>query len=264
MENTRFDQLSKLMGRATSRRGALRTMAAGTVGGAALVAASPAHAQDALGEEWVQLYEELAAAVDTVTGPCSNVTDAMRAFQERNADRLRRMHDDIATWTGEQVGAHQTAYGLRVQQAAIAINLAMTRCGYLEGSDSPYSLADIDADFTPATPEATPDAMAFGPSKSIGGSAWVLGQFSNCATPVCTSDCDPPPNNCDCRCSSDFTAGNCTEWALICADGQCFSDMSCCWSGICVAGFDHDQCVAQCGYCLNVGAGGRNCNPPSQ
>ncbi len=255
MESTRFDRLSRLMGRATSRRGALKTMAAGTVGGAALMTASSAHAQNqtADGEEWVQLYEAMAAAVDTIGGPCENVTDAMRMFQEQNADRFQQMQDDIATWTPEQVTAHQTAYGPRVQSASIDIQLALTRCGYVEGSDSPHSLADANADFTPATLEATPGAMVFGTSKSIGGPDLMLGLSGQCQGMGKGAD------YCNCTCNNSFTVGNCALFMAACAFGGCASPPNCCWSGICVAGFDHDHCVAQCLNCVNVGVSGSNC-----
>ena len=253
MESMRFDQLSRLMGRATTRRGALKTMTAGTVGtvgGAALVTAASAHAQAAVGEEWVQLYEAMAAAVDTIDGPCSNVTEALRTFQAQNTDRLQRMQDDIATWTPEQVAAHQQAYGPRVQQAAIAIHLAMTRCGYVEGSDSPFSLADVNADFTPATPEATPGAtMMFGTAKSIGGPDLVAG---GCGFGGC--DCVPhdPDTQAECLCDNAFTTGNCIAFGFACAFGGCASPPNCCYSGICIGGFDHNLCLVQAKNCLNI------------
>ncbi len=253
MESTRFDRLTRMMARATTRRGALKTMAAGTVGGAALMTASSSHAQTADGEEWVQLYEEMAAAVDTIDGACSNVADAMQAFQMQNADRFQQMQEETAAYAPEQVAAHQQAYGPRVQQASIAIQLALTRCGYVEVSDSPHSLADVNADYTPATPGATPGAIVFGTSKSIGGPDLMLGLSGQCQGMGNGAD------YCNCTCNNTFTVGNCALFMAACAFGGCASPPNCCWSGICVAGFDHDRCVQQCLNCVNVQVSGSNC-----
>ncbi len=254
MDGKQIDRLARFLARGASRRGAVKTMAAGALGGAALAQASPrgAAAQDALGEEWVQLYEELAAAVDTITGECGMVTDAMQQFQAENADRIAQMQADIAGWTPEQVAAHQEAYGARVQQAAIALHLAMTRCGYVEGSDSPHSLADSQAEFGPPAPApgATPVASPVANRKAA-PAALPASQISE--------SCSNGPGYCDCACNNDFTVGNCILFGLACAFGGCASPPNCCWSGICVAGFDHTHCVQQCENCVNVQVSGSNC-----
>ena len=246
MESTRFDRLSRLMGRATSRRGALKTIAVGTVGGAALMTASSAHAQNqtADGEEWVQLYEEMAAAVDTVSGPCENVIDAMQAFRTQNADRMQQAREETSAYTQDQVMAHQEAYGSRVQQASIAIHLAMTRCGYVDGSDSPFSVADLNSHASSATPEATPAALTTGTVKAMG----LSGTYT-CAT-VSGPNGNYTPTGCDCECYTAFTAANCILWAGGSIDKDSPAQrQAVCYFGICVAGYDHDQCVAQCDIC---------------
>ncbi len=122
MDGKRIDWLARMMARGSDRRGALKTIAAGTLGGAALVQATAAHvgAQDAPGEDWVTLYEALAAAVDPVTGECGQVSDAVQQFHTQNAEQIAQMQADIATWSHDQVQAHQQAHGARVQQAAVA------------------------------------------------------------------------------------------------------------------------------------------------
>jgi len=243
MDGKRIDWLARMLARGSDRRGALKTIAAGTLGGAALVQATAADvgAQDAPGEDWVKLYEALAAAVDPVTGECSQVSDAVQQFHAQNADQIARMQADIATWSTDQVKAHQQAHGARVQQAAVAIHLATSRCGYVDGSDSPLCLADTQA--TVGDPMPAP-----GLGTPVAGKS-----FTAQIDEQCWSDPANPGAYCDCACNSDFTVGNCIAWGAACVFGGCASPPNCCWAGICVAGFSHDQCVAQCGNCVTIG-----------
>src|SRR5215204_6410286 len=92
MDGKRIDWLARMMARGSDRRGVLKTIAAGTLGGAALVQAAAAHvgAQDAPGEDWVKLYEALAAAVDPVTGECSKVSTRSSSSTRRTPIRSPR------------------------------------------------------------------------------------------------------------------------------------------------------------------------------
>jgi hypothetical protein len=245
MDQTRFDRLTRFMARGTSRRVAIKTMAAsaaGAAGSAAFVATTKRASAAATGpgEEWMQLYEAMAASVDKVTDNCDSVVAALNDWHDQNAAKIAQMQADILTWTPEDIKAHQTAYSGRVQDAAIAIHLSLSRCGFLENSDSPLALADVNATFTPATPEASAGVRAFVsalPAATINEGPCV-GPNDNC--------------NCDCTPGNVFTVGNCILWAAACAFGGCASPPNCCWSGICVAGFDFDHCVAQCMNCDNI------------
>lgn len=245
MDDEHLDRVARFLAGFTDRRNALKTLAAGSLGGATLsqFGLSPSAAQDGPLEEWVQLYEELAVAVDSVTGDCTAVVEAMRSFHDEHLDNLARMEAELENLSSDDVALHRGAHGNRVQQAAITIHLALTRCGYLPGSDSPFSVADIQA----FTDQATPAAFAPANLKAV---PLPVAQ----ATPVLLDECDgvPPDQMCECLCDKSFTVGNCIAWAFGCAFGGCAAAANCCWEGICVAGYDHQQCVAQCGNCENI------------
>ncbi|MCO5222887.1 MAG: hypothetical protein M9947_15125 [Thermomicrobiales bacterium] len=252
MDGKHIDRLARYLAQSTNRRKAIQTMAAGSLGGAALSATGVTHvfAQDAPGEEWVQLYEDLAAVVGGITGTCDDVSDTVRQFEQDRAADIERMQAELAQFTSEQVKVHQEAYGERVQQATIAIHLAATRCGYLDGSDSAFSVADINAHAADATPAA---AAAY---DRTARSAAKISRL-----PVAQDDlCHPLQGEdyCECACDKNFTAGNCALWIMFCLGGGCH--VVCCWSGICMGGFDHQLCVTQCMNCDSMPDG---CPPPS-
>lgn len=245
MDGKRFDQITTFLAGRASRRKAVKVLA-GTIGGVAVVRATNAGAaaQDAPGEEWVAFYEEMAAVVEAVTGDCGQVSTALREFQEQNADRIARMQSEIASWSSDQAAAHRQAYGARVQQAAIKLHLASTRCGYLPGSDSSHCIADVEAQFGEPQPAPGVGTPATG---GAGVRAMPLAQDESCWPGR------DEHRYCDCACSNDFTTGNCVAWAFACGLGGCAAGAACCWSGICVAGFNHDQCVNQCVNCTGIG-----------
>lgn len=252
MDSKRIDWLAKLLARSADRRGALKTIAAGTIGGAALAQGktSNAVAQDAPGEEWVLLYEELATAIAPVTGECAKVSDAIQQFQAQNADRIAQMQTETSSWGADQVAAHQKAHGARIQQASVALQLAITRCGYLPNSDSAVCLAESNAVLGEPGPapgfevtESTPVAH-----RTAAPASKVMAQI----TENCWSDPANPGAYCDCACTSDFTVGNCAAWFFACGFGGCAAGPSCCWFGICTGGFDHQTCENQCQNCQGI------------
>ena len=245
MESRQFDRLTKIMARGTNRRGAMKTLVVGALGGAGLArAAGHASAASGPGEEWVQLYESLAASVDTIDGTCSEITDALQAFQDQNADHIQQMHQDTRTWSTDQLAAHQTAYGDRIQDASISLHLSLTRCGYRPDSTSPFTTADINAGSgAPATP-TTPVAMSADgpPYASITKAAGDVTALQQIPSDQCPTACEP---------NTFFSAGNCFLYIVGCAGAD--NAETCCWAGICVAGFNHDQCVQQCEICVAAG-----------
>ncbi len=246
MDTKQFDRLTRFMARDTSRRGAVKTLAAGAVGAVALIeAADHASAATAAGEQWVQLYEAIATAVDKIDGDCAAVAQIVQDFQAKHADQIAQMMDETNAWTVDQRTAHRTAYADRIQQASILIDLAASRCGYKPGSTSPFSQADIDADKHLGTPVATP-AAAVGIVRAL-----PAAQIS--------SSCTSGDDFCNCTCNNDFTVGNCAAWTFACWFGGCAAPPNCCWWGICVAGFDHDHCVQQCENCVNIQPSGSGC-----
>lgn len=245
MESRQFDRLTKIMARGTNRRGAMKTLVVSALGGAGLVRASGhTSAAGGPGEEWVQLYESLAASVDTMDGTCTEITDALQAFQDQNAARIQQMHQDTGAWTPDQLTAHQTAYADRIQDASISLHLALTRCGFRPDSTSPFATADLIAGSgTPATP-TTPVAVSADrqPHALISKAAADVRALQQIPSDACPAACDP---------NSFFSAGNCFLYIVGCAGAD--NAETCCWAGICVAGYDHDHCVKQCEICITAG-----------
>ena len=59
---------------------------------------------------------------------------------------------------------------------------------------------------------------------------------------ACPAACDP---------NGFFDATNCFLRIVDCAGSG--DAETCCWAGICVAGYNHDQCVQQCEICVAAG-----------
>ncbi len=248
MDARKFDQLAKFMARGTNRRGVMKAMAASVVSSVGLIKGASASVA-APGEEWVRLYESMAAAVDKLNADCGTVVRALEDWHEKHADEIARMEDELRTWTNDQRAAHQAAYSERVQDAAVRLHLSLTRCGYKPDSTSPYTEADINSRSRPATPAASslkPQPLAYTYQEATP----ITPIIEDTACPA-----NPPETACDCLCDPGvlFTVGNCIVFTFDCAtnkSGQ--NDVFCCWSNICMAGFDHDQCVTNCEYCLSL------------
>lgn len=267
MDSRQFDRFTKFMTRGTNRRHAMKSIAAGALGGGLASLAGAAAAANAPGEEWVQLYESMAAAVDKLDADCATVVQALQDWQTKNATRIAQMQQDIQTWTTEQRAAHRAAHSQRVQNAAISIQLALTRCGYKPDSISPFTEADINSVSGMATPTASSVGVQtlFYTYHTYQATPSAQGAQDAQAAQAALDNCpnDPPGYdaycNCECEPNSGFTVGNCILFGLACAFGGCASPPNCCWSGICVAGFDYDHCVMQCHNCVNIQPSGSGC-----
>lgn len=248
MDTRKFDQLTRFMARGTNRRGAMGALAISTLSGFGF--AKGAHALAAApGEEWVRLYESMAGAVDRLNADCGTVVQALKDWHEQHADEIARMEDELRGWTNDQRAMHQAAYSERVQDAAVRLQLSLTRCGYKPDSISPYTEADINS----GSRSSTPSALSLRPEPF----AYAYQEATPIAPIIENTNCpdNPPEASCDCLCDPGvlFTVGNCITFTFDCAtnkSGQ--NDVFCCWSNICMAGFDHDQCVTHCEYCLSL------------
>lgn len=245
MESRQFDRLTKFMARGTNRRGAMKTLVVSALGGAGLArAAGHVSAATGPGEEWVQLYESLAGSVDTIDGTCPEITDALQAFQDQHADRIQQMHQETGSWTTDQLAAHQLAYGDRIQDASISLHLSLTRCGFRPESTSPFAMADLIAGGGTSPSPTTPVALSANrqPLASISKAAADVRAIQQIPSDACPAACEA---------NSFFSAGNCFLYIVGCAGAD--NAETCCWAGICVAGFNHDQCVQQCEICVAAG-----------
>jgi hypothetical protein len=230
MRNGRFDQLTRTLAMGTSRRRVLKSMVAGTAGGASALAMggySPSAlaarlAQADSGERSVILYESLAELTDKHTGTCDELATAVKRFVADNADALKQIRTEEDAWTQEQRLAHARKYGDRLDNATQILHFSRVRCAY----------------------------------RSPAGAA-------PCATPVAKMAPLSLPNRQDsCTCSSDcpMATGWCVYAWLSCASG---ADCECCWSSYC-GSYDHCMEDCQSNECCT---GGETCgspNPPDE
>ncbi len=244
METGTFDRLSKFLGVGTNRRGAIKAVVAGALGGAGIArVVTPAAATDAPGEEWVQLFEGMAAEVRLLDDDCEAVSQRIQDYRTLHGDDIERMLTDTDSWSEDQRIAHQDVYHDRIQDASIAVYMALTRCGYKAGSVSPISVADFSVDGgLPGLP-ATPAGTSQGQALAFLGNGSRLNALQTYPPDYCDDGCNP---------GALFTVANCILWSGDCAFGGGQSAQACCWADICVSGFDHAQCVQTCLGCLNL------------
>lgn len=203
MDGNRFDRLTRTMG-GTSRRGVLRTLAAGAAGGLGIAAfgrdaraqkAFKARLQDlSLEEQAIVLYEGLAEIADAHGGSCEELGAKTQDFITTNADLYAQVQAEQEAWTHEQRIANAETYGDRLEAATKSIHFARARCGYVPSdgvADTP--LADCS------------------PSIALGKSA-------------------PSLQTCDCDSNCPISTGHCIGFGLACAGG---SPCACCWASDC-------------------------------
>ncbi len=234
MDGDRFDRLTRVLARIVTRRGAVKSLAGGVLGGAALVGLPPL-AGAAEGERGVLLYELMAEAVKREPGDCAKVAKAADDFRTRYAPMLEEVATEERSWTREQRVAHRERYGARVSRATASLYGAAIRCGYAPNSASPICLTGA-ADPARGTPVADVgiERLAFTPIRA--------GKAERVAADGCQG-CD-----CGCICATPPTTSECWLDFVGCMGG---SKGSCCWWGICL---DHDtpsQCEIQCPNCCN-------------
>ncbi len=222
MDDTRFDRFVRVFSAGTSRRGVLRSLAAGALGAGAMASGVSGTLATRLqgldpDEQAVVIYEGLAEVADQHTGSCAELGTAVQAYLDTNAERLRQVDTDLDP--GDQAARMAAAkrYGDRMEAATATIHFSRIRCAYRAGS-SGEGLSGDCAD------AATPVA-AYMPNthRALVARKAVLQDSCNCA-----GECP-------------MGAGWCTVSVAECILGG--SPCECCWTSYCGS---YDHCMLDC------------------
>jgi hypothetical protein len=216
MDSTWFDRLARSLAHRTTRRGAVRSLAGGALGGAAL-AGTASRAAAAEDERGVLVLELLAAEMEQVQGGCDALAKAAADFQTRHADLLTA----AATPAPGATVAPTPELQDRIQRASARLYVLASACGFAANSTSPFCAAGAGS---VTAGEGTPVAEKF--------------------TSVQGCHCD----DCQCICNDqdEWSADSCAALFFTCLGG---SHGSCCWFGICTW---RDKCLPLCLNCCHV------------
>lgn len=203
MDGHRFDRLTRSMS-SSSRRGVLRTLAAGAAGGIGVVAfgrdaraqkAFKARLQDLpLDEQAVVLFEGLAELSDAHGGGCDEWAAKAQDFMMANADLIAQVQADQEPWTHERRIANAETYGDRLEAATKSLHFARSRCGFVP----------------PSGLEGSPAAT--------------------CAPSTAMRKAAPSLQSCDCGSNCPISTGHCIGFGFACAGGD---PCACCWASDC-------------------------------